>query len=58
MIFCNINNVCNNCHFISFSDLRSSEKEIDSAGRPNSRRGDRILKQLVLRKRDSEDIKL
>jgi len=58
MIFCNINNVCNNCHIISFSDLRSSENKIDSAGLPNSWRGDRILKQLILRKRDSEDIKL
>ena len=27
VIFCNINNVCNNCHFFSFSDLRSSEKQ-------------------------------
>ena len=58
MIFCNINNVYNNCHFISISDLRSSKNEIDSAGRPNSWRGDWILKQLILRKRDSEDIKL
>ena len=57
MIFYNINNVCNNCHFISFSDLRSSKNEIDSAGRPNSWRGDRILKQFILRKCDSEDIK-
>jgi len=58
MIFYSINNVCNNCHFISFSDLRSSENVIDSAGRPNSWGGNRILKQLILRKRDSEDIKL
>ena len=36
MILYNINNVCNNGHFISFSDFRSSENEIDSAGRPNS----------------------
>jgi len=57
MIFYNINNVCNNCHFIAISDLRSSENKIHSAGRPNSWRGDRILKQLILRKRDSEDIK-
>jgi len=57
MIFYNINNVCNNGNFISFSDLRSSENEIDSAGRPNSWRGDRLLKQLIFRKRDSEDIK-
>ena len=40
MIFCNINNVCNNCHFISVSDLRSSVNEIDSAGRLNSWRGE------------------
>ena len=58
IIFYDINNVCNNCHLISFSDLRSPENEIDSAGRPNSWRGDQILKQLILRKRDSEDIKL
>ena len=58
MLFYNINNVCNNCHYVSFSDLRSSENEIDSAGRPYSWRGDRILKLLILRKRDSEDIKL
>ena len=57
MIFCNINNVCNNCHFISFSDLRSSENKIDSAGVRNSWRGDRILKQLILGMRDSEDMK-
>ena len=49
MIFCNINNVCNYCHFISFSDLRSSENKIDSPGLPNSWRGDRRLKQLILR---------
>jgi len=58
MIYYNINNVCNNCHFISFSELRSSENETDSAALPNSWRGDRILKQLILRKRDSENIKL
>ena len=50
MIFYNINSDCNNCLFISFSDLRSPENEIDSAGRPNSWRGDRILKQLFLKK--------
>jgi len=36
MIFSNLNNVCNNCHVIAFSDLRSSENKIDSAGRPNA----------------------
>ena len=59
MIFCNIKNMwVKKCHFISFSDLRSFENKIDSAGRPNSWRGDRIWKQLILRKRDSKDIKL
>ena len=32
MIFCHINNVCNNCHFISFSDLRSSENKLTVPG--------------------------
>ena len=41
MIFYYINNVWNNCHLSSFFDLRLSENELDRAGRPNSRRGDR-----------------
>ena len=60
MIFYNINSICNNCHFISFSDLHSSENEMTMlATKLMTRwRGDRILKQLILAMRDSEDIKL
>jgi len=57
MIFYNLNRVCNNCQFISISDLPSSENEIDKRERSNSWRGDRIFKQLVLEMCDFENIK-
>jgi len=40
--------------YIFFSHLSSGKNIIDNPGRPNSWRGDRILKQLILKMRDSK----
>ena len=55
-LYLNINSVCNNFLFFFILALRLSENKIDNAGRPNSLRGDRILKPLILEMHDSEDI--